>query len=362
VKGGCFTTGKEHAMTLFKRGRIYWTGFYVEGQRYQYSTGVTNRRIAETIEQKLRTEAQLQRFNIAIADPHVTFSEIAKEFEEKAKTSIFHRGRLVFLNAFFGEMPVIRITKNTVAEYRVARQKANPKLKDSTLNRDIAVIRRILYWAQEQGRIAQNPLARVGMVRERRTKKPIITIEHEQKLLEVAKPHLRDMIVAALDTGLRRGELFKQQWEDIDLANGVLYVTRSKTAEGEAREIPLTKRLKTLLAEKAEKAKKTAELTTLSGPVFTFQGRQVSGLKRSWQTAQRDAKLPVRYRFHDLRHAFATRLMLAGVIQDVRMALMGHEPRTVHWGYTHVELVAKREAIRKLEQRVLPRRKINLSD
>lgn len=330
-------------MTLFKRGRVWWTGFYVEGKRYQSSTGVTNRRIAETIEQKLKTEAQLAYFNIAITDPNVTFSELAKEFQEKAKTSIFHRGRLVFLERFFGEMPVIRITKNTVTEYRIARQQASPRLKDSTLNRDIAVIRRILFWAQEQGRIAQNPLARIGMVRERRTKKPIITIEHEQKLLAVAKPHLREMIVAALDSGLRRGELFKQSWKDIDLAHGVLYVSKSKTAEGEAREIPMTKRLKELLAAKA------AKMEHLSGPVFTFQGHAVTDLKRSWETAQRDAKLSVRYRFHDLRHAFATRLMLAGVIQDVRMALMGHEPRTVHWGYTHVELTAKREAIRKLE-------------
>jgi len=81
----------------------------------------------------------------------------------------------------------------------------------------------------------------------------------------------------------------------------------------------------------------------------SYQGKAIGDLKRSWETAQRNAKIPIRYRFHDLRHTFATRLMLAGVVQDIRMALMGHEPRTVRWGYTHIELRAKREAIRKLE-------------
>jgi hypothetical protein len=56
-------------------------------------------------------------------------------------------------------------------------------------------------------------------------------------------------------------------------------------------------------------------------------------------------------RFHDLRHTFNTRLMEAGVLQDIRMALMGHSSGSkVHANYTHVELPAKRRAIRELEE------------
>ena len=51
------------------------------------------------------------------------------------------------------------------------------------------------------------------------------------------------MIVAALDTGMRRGEITSQRWEDIDFPRKLLFVTRSKTPEGESREIPLTERL-----------------------------------------------------------------------------------------------------------------------
>ena len=340
-------------MTLFKRGKIWWTGFYVDGRRFQHSTGTNNRRQAELIEQKLKKDANLASFNIVVQDPHLTFDGLAEQFVAKNTLGRFHLGRLSYLSAFFGSMPVGAITKNTTVEYRQLRQAHDGPLKDATLNRDIAVLRRVFYWALEQGLIATNPLARVQMVRERRIKKPVVSIAHEDALLKVAKQHLKALIIAAIDTGMRRGELFQQVWEDVDLDRGMLFVTRSKTAEGDGREIPLTTRLLALLKDKAKQLNQQP-----SGPVFTFQGHPIGDLKRSWATAQRDAELPLRYRFHDLRHTFATRLMEAGVVQDIRMALMGHEPRTVHWGYTHVELPAKKEAIRKLETWWVKQRKM----
>ncbi len=116
-------------------------------------------------------------------------------------------------------------------------------------------------------------------------------------------------------------------------------MTRSKTPEGESREIPLTERLFQLLA--ANRCDK--------GIVFAYEGEQVRIIKRSWKTALKNAGIR-HVRFHDLRHTFNTRLMEAGVLQEIRMALMGHSSGSkVHATYTHIELPAKREAIRKLE-------------
>src|SRR5581483_3690780 len=120
----------------------------------------------------------------------------------------------------------------------------------------------------------------------------------------------------------------------------VLAVTHSKTPEGESREIPLSGRLlELILPERNSK-----------GLVITYKNQPVKIIKRTWRTALRNARLrPVR--FHDLRHTFNTRLMEAGVLQEVRMALMGHSPGSkIHATYTHIELPVKREAIRKLEQ------------
>ena len=83
--------------------------------------------------------------------------------------------------------------------------------------------------------------------------------------------------------------------------------------------------------------------------MFLFKGRPLHRIKTAWAAAIRRAGIRY-YRFHDLRHTFNTRLMEAGVMQEVRKALMGHSSgEDVHSIYTHVELPAKREAIRKLE-------------
>lgn len=168
-----------------------------------------------------------------------------------------------------------------------------------------------------------------------------MSVEEELKLLAAAPAHLKQIIIAALDTGMRRGEILNQRWEHIDMQRKVLSVTRSKTPEGEAREIPLTRRLYELLAGNHR----------VTGLVFTYKDQPISyTIKTSWGYALKKASLR-HFRFHDLRHTHNTRLMEAGVMQEVRMALMGHQNRDkVHATYTHVELPVKRLAIAKLEE------------
>jgi len=168
-----------------------------------------------------------------------------------------------------------------------------------------------------------------------------MSVEDEIKLLSVAPIHLKRIIIAALDTGMRRGEILNQLWEHLDMQRKVLSVSRSKTPEGEAREIPLTRRLYTLLSENHCNV----------GLIFTYKDQPISyTIKTSWAGALKNAKLR-HYRFHDLRHTHNTRLMEAGVMQEVRMALMGHQNQDkVHATYTHVELPVKRLAIAKLEE------------
>jgi len=164
-------------------------------------------------------------------------------------------------------------------------------------------------------------------------------VAEEQLLLGSAKDHLRVMVIAALDTGMRRGEITSQRWEDIDFSRKLLFVTRSKTPEGESREIPLTQRLFELLLENRQ----------AEGIIIGYKGQPVRIVKRTWKTALKNAGLR-HLRFHDLRHTFNTRLMEAGVMQEIRMAVMGHSTGSkVHSTYTHIELPNKREAIRKLE-------------
>ena len=147
-------------------------------------------------------------------------------------------------------MEVGRITRNDVIRYRkmrheefAARQKkAGRRLTDTTINRDIEAIRRILFWAVDEGILQHNPLSRAPMVRERRKKRPVMPVAEEVKLLAAASQHLASIVILALDTGMRRGELLHQRSEDIDFERRILFVSVSKTPEGEMRPIPLINR------------------------------------------------------------------------------------------------------------------------
>jgi integrase len=326
-------------VSLFKRGGVWWIYSYRDGIRHQSSTKTSNRKQAEKIEAKLKEEAVNQRFQIVEIDPDLRFDALAARFIASGSVRPHHIYHLKFLLPFFADFPVLRITKSLTEEFRRQRM-ARASIKDATVNRDLSVLRHILYWGVDEQLLAANPLARMKMARERRTRRQILSIAEEDLLLGAAKEHLYAMTLVALDTGMRRGEITSQTWGDVDFSQKVLFVTHSKTPEGESREIPLTERLHAYLTHHRKN----------EGLVIDFRGHPVRIVKRSWKTALKNAGIR-HVRFHDLRHTFNTRLMEAGVMQEIRMALMGHSTGgKTHSTYTHIELPAKREAIRKLEQ------------
>jgi integrase len=332
------TERRTTAVTLYKRGRKYSISVWVDGVRHLKSTGTTNRREAETIERDFREELNRRRHQIREASPDMTFADLAARFLADGSPRPYHLDRLKMLLPYFGECPIGRVSKPLVREYRKERH-AEKRLTETTLNRDVEVLRHLLYWALDEGFLTANPLARIRLVRARRKPRPVMNVAEEAKVIAAAAPHLAPIIIAALDSGMRRGELLTQRREHIDFNRRVLLVTHSKTAGGEAREIPLTARLAELLSASPNR----------EGLVFTFKGRPLCRIKTAWKAAIRRAG--IRYsRFQDLRHTFNTRLMEAGVVQDVRKALMGHSSgEEVNSLYTHVELPVKRDAIRKLE-------------
>jgi len=326
-------------VSLWKRGNVFWTYVYVKGKRHCRSTGTGNRRKAEIKDLEFKKELEEKFRRPAQLNPEMKFVELASVFIVEGGVRLHHRERLKNLVPFFGETPLFKIDKGMVHKYVLARQSERRKIKDATINRDISVLRHLLYWALDQSWIDKNPLARIKMLRERRTKRPVLTLAEETPLLKACQEHTREMVIAALDTGMRRGEVLNQLWEDVDLERRLLYVTRSKTPEGEAREIPLTRRMYGLLAARRE----------TSGLIFTYNDRNIFSIKTSWRTTL--IRAGIRHiRFHDLRHTFNTRLMEAGVLQEVRKALMGHSSGgEINSIYTHIELPTKRRAIEMLE-------------
>jgi integrase len=326
-------------MSLYKRGGVYWSYIWINNVRHGRSLNTGNKQEAIRREIDFRNELDIRRHKKSNINPEMLFAELATRFLGSSLAKPYHIDRLEQLLPYFGDTPLNEITKPLAEEYRRHRIRV-AKITDSTVNHDISVLRRVLFYALDNGILLSNPLCRVRMAGIRRVRQPVLSVEEEPLLIAAAAPHLKPLIIAALDTGMRRGELFAQRAEDIDLPRKVLSVTHSKTVGGEQREIPLTARMVSLL-----------EGLPKSGLVFTYQGHKLDKLRRSWLTAVKNARIrPLN--FKHLRHTFNTRLMEAGVIQDVRMSLMGHSqgrPRTTNDIYTHVELPMLRQAIQKLE-------------
>lgn len=324
-------------VSLFKRGGVYWSYVYVDGVRYGRSTNTGSRRLAEQIDQKHKEELRLKNTLCPELDPNMRFAELAGRFLGEGAAKLWHRDRLKILLPYFADFTISKINKSAIRQFRLERHRQKT-LTETTVNRDIECLRHLLYWAVDEGLLAANPIARIRMERERRKKKPVLSFEEETLLLQATSLHLRNIVIAALDTGMRRGEILHQVWEDVDFPRRLLYVTHSKTPEGEAREIPLTDRVFTLLSAMRKD----------TGLIFTFGGLPIHSVKTAWKASIRRAG--IRYiRFHYLRHTFNTRLLELSVSREVRMALLGHTFGDTHESYEHVELPLKREAIRKLE-------------
>lgn len=350
-------------MSLYKRGQVYWSAVWIEGVRHMRSLETPNRRQAETRERAWKDELHARQFSLPNLRPEMPLAELWARFLAEGDVKPYHTQHAKQFLEIFAEIPIGKITKNDILRYRRFRHeeharthgaKAKP-LSETTVNRDIEVVRHLLYWAADEGYLSVNPIARVRMVRERRARRPVMPVGEEAKLLAACAPHLRRIVIAALDTGLRRGEILNQDWRDVDFDRRLLSVTHSKTPEGEHRLIPMTARLHGLLLPQRRP----------SGIVFTFEDitvRTVAGertrdvrevpirrIKSAWAGALRRSGIP-HYRFHDLRHTFNSRLAGIGVIADVRKELMGHSGGgDVHSMYTHVELPTLRDAIARLE-------------
>ena len=326
-------------MSLYRRPNgTYDAYIWVRGQRFRKATNTKNRRQAEAIEKKFRDELNAERHGLSEPEPQLAFTVLAARFLAEGSSKPHHQDRLKLLLPFFGEMQIGSISRNDVRRYRAYRH-SQKKLTETTVNRDVEVIRHIFNWAVDEGILLSNPLSRMHLERERRKPRPVISVAEEDALLAVSPSHLRKIIVTVLRTGMRRGEALSQRWEHIDFDRQLLFVTHSKTPEGEAREIPLTSDL----LEQLKSERKD------SGLLFTFNERPIRSIKTAWKTALRKSGIR-RLRFHDLRHSFNSRLIEAGVIREVRMALMGHSTsEDVHSRYCQIELPLKREAIQKLE-------------
>jgi integrase len=248
----------------------------------------------------------------------------------------------------FGGKRLAKFTKYDLDRYKIWRLeqgdrrgekgKLKPKernsVKLSTVNRGLSILKHLLIEAHDAGLIAKNVTKGSKAIdadaETARTR--TLTDAEEMRLLasctgtrsisymrrgkkvkatvKADNPHLKAVILLGLDSGMRRGEILKLEWQDIDFEAGVIKILGTHTKTQKTRTVPLTDRTKTELSALANFG--------TSGKVFPFKD-----FKRSWATAVKIAKID-RLTFRDLRRTFVTRLQDGGVSIGIAAELAGH--------------------------------------
>lgn len=156
--------------------------------------------------------------------------------------------------------------------------------------------------------------------------------------------HLMPMVLLSLNTGMRRGELFDLTWNDIDWENKALVVAGSISKSGRSRHIPLNKEsMKTI-----EKWKSSC--TVDQERVFENEaGQRFGQVKTAWGGLLRSAGI-MNFRWHDMRHDFASKLVMAGVDLNTVRELLGHSDYKMTLRYAHLAPEHTRRAVEVLDR------------
>lgn len=153
--------------------------------------------------------------------------------------------------------------------------------------------------------------------------------------------YLAPMVLVALNTGMRRGELFGLQWEHVNLAGKLLTITAGNAKSRKARHLPLNTEALDVLT----RWQRQGEGTGLVFPSAT--GGRMDNINTSWGGIVADAKL-ADFRFHDLRHTFASKLVMAGVDLNTVRELLGHADIAMTLRYAHLAPDKLAEAVARL--------------
>lgn len=245
-----------------------------------------------------------------------------------------------------GDVELEAIEPEDLERYKQVRLS---KAKPATVNRELALFKHFVRYAAQRdwvGEARAAQLRRVALLKEPPGRVRDLTPDEESRLLAKCAARTRAIVVAALLTGMRQGEIIGLRTEQVHLDAREIILTRTKS--NRVRRVPIAESLVPVL-EKALAASRSG---------FVFENRlgqpyTACGLRCLFNRARKEAKLGD-FRFHDLRHACATALRRTGADLDVIRRILGHSTLAMTLRYAHVSDELMRDAVAALPAPRLP--------
>jgi integrase len=335
------------------RSGIWWICYFdANGRRHRERAG--SKGFARKLYEKRKTEIREERFFPPQRRRTVLFEELLENYQRACTGA--HRGeawgpeRYRRLSQAFGSQPAAAITPIAI---EVFRDQLSRDHAPATVNRHLQLLRAIFLRGVRDGKVESTPTNGVKLYRENNRRDRYLADREEHLLLSALPQWLHPVVTVALHTGMRKGELLKLKWADVDFLSGTITVRTPKSGEDE--HLIMNDTVRRTLMELRKSRPNNVPLTSRAlsdrgGYVFTApEGGYIHSLNRYWYPALRRAGIED-FRFHDLRHTFASRAAMSGVDLYTLQALMRHRSPQMTQRYAHLSAAHQREAVTLLDR------------
>lgn len=334
-----------------KRGNRWYFDFMVRRVRYRGAVPEARTKWqAEKAEARIRLEVYENRYGRS------SEGQLLSEFVEKVylpwsqankRSSRDDELHAKVICDFFAGKTFDRISPLLIEKFKKQRRESVTRYererRPASVNRELAALSRIFSLAIDNGITDTNPCRKVKKLRENNERRRYLSSEEQRRLMAALigrRAHLQPLVLLAVNTGMRRGELLSLTWRNVDFQRGVIHVTNTKT--GRDRDVPMNSEVRSILLELQRQAKE-------EGSVFRNRktGVNLTDVKTAFNGACTDAGVHD-FRFHDLRHTAATRLADAGADAFTIAEILGHTTLQMTKRYTHATDERKRQAVEAL--------------
>jgi integrase len=317
-------------MSLFKRkdSPSWWVKLSHNGRRLQQSAGTPDKAKAREYHDKLKASLwDQERLGIK---PSRTWNEAVIRYlaETSHKASQFaDKAHLRWVDRFLGGMTLGRIDRELLDRIHSARKAEG--VANSTVNRTMEVVRAVLRRAANEWDWLDK-VPRIRMLPEPNRRVRWITRDEAERLLAELPEHLAAMVRFSLETGLRRSNVTGLEWSQVDLARRTAWIHPDQAKARKAIAVPLSAAAVVVLR---------GQIAKHSTHVFSFRGNPVRQVNtKAWRLALQRAGI-AEFRWHDLRHTWASWHAQAGTPLHVLQELGGWERVEMVRKYAHLSTV-----------------------
>ena len=328
-------------MRIYKRGSTYWTEFIVDNKRYQLSCKTKDKKLAEEVAAALQSDVIRKKFDIpAKYKAEKTFKAVWDEYINSLNNSkgTIQVKKWISSKHFniFKDKNIASIALTDIKDYQLKRKieimsmpkntgKRESEISFAYLNKEILILLNFFNFCMEKAYLDKNPATGIKKLNELSRLKTLSDTDIQKLIAGATNKLTRDLITFLIYTGCRKGEALNLRWDDVDLQNDVIAVKGTKTKYD--RHIPISKPLKELL--------RAIEKNQDSLYVFNKNGAKLGNFRKSFMTACRNAGLKD-LRIHDLRHVFASKMVMNGTSLYITGELLGHRTTQMTKRYSHL--------------------------